>query len=95
MTKWAYADCRYAWADIDVGVHKAPANFDFKYVNLRRRLIFIDASIDRDLQRVVFQPNDDDPIRHRQWPVDLPHRDRTPEPSRVRDHSHCVADGRT
>ena len=30
---------------------------DWKYVNVRRLLIFIEASIDRGLQWVVFEPN--------------------------------------
>jgi phage tail sheath protein FI len=33
------------------------ADSDFKYVNVRRLLIFIEASIDRGLQWVVFEPN--------------------------------------
>ena len=32
---------------------------DWKYVNVRRLTIFIEASLDRGLQWVVFEPNDD------------------------------------
>ena len=35
----------------------SPATRDWKYVNVRRLLIFIEASIDRGLQWVVFEPN--------------------------------------
>ena len=35
----------------------SPATPDWKYVNVRRLLIFIEASIDRGLQWVVFEPN--------------------------------------
>ena len=46
----------YARADGERGVHKEPADSDFKYVNVRRLLIFINGSIDRALPRAVFQP---------------------------------------
>ncbi len=35
----------------------SPSDSDWKYVNVRRLLIFIEASIDRGLQWVVFEPN--------------------------------------
>ena len=39
------------------GARVITSDSDFKYVNVRRLLIFIEASIDRGLQWVVFEPN--------------------------------------
>jgi phage tail sheath protein FI len=38
-------------------MHKVAADSDLKYMNVRRLLIFIDASIDQDLKWAVFRPN--------------------------------------
>ncbi|MEX2500614.1 MAG: phage tail sheath C-terminal domain-containing protein [Wenzhouxiangellaceae bacterium] len=42
------------------GARVITSDSDYKYVNVRRLLIFIEASIDRGLQWVVFEPNEED-----------------------------------
>ena len=71
---------------------------DWKYVNVRRLLIFIEASIDRGLQWVVFEPNAE-PLwaRVRRSISELPHaglaqrRARGHEASRRRSSSSATA----
>ena len=41
------------------GARVVTSDPDWKYVNVRRLLIFIEASIDRGLQWAVFEPNDE------------------------------------
>jgi len=41
------------------GVRTMSSNLDFRFVNVRRLLIFIEVSIDRGTQWVTFEPNDD------------------------------------
>lgn len=42
------------------GARTLSSNADVKYINVRRTLIFLEASIDRGTQWVVFEPNDPD-----------------------------------
>ncbi len=42
------------------GARVITSDSDYKYVNVRRLLIFIESSIDRGLQWVVFEPNQED-----------------------------------
>lgn len=42
------------------GARVITSDSDYKYVNVRRLLIFIESSIDRGLQWVVFEPNEED-----------------------------------